>query len=101
MDNISFELYEDNAGRYHLFAINEDGIPFAGFETTQKADILSAIVGADEPDAEDPSNWDYQYGDDISEGKRHTQEDISAAYAEITGWVNERNGGAWELDIEK
>lgn len=95
-----FELYQDNAGNYHLFAMH-DGKPFAGFCSAQSADVIVAIYSAtDGPEvAEDPQDWEGQYGDDQTEEKRHTIDDITSAYNEITGWVLDARGGARELDI--
>lgn len=96
-----FELYKDNAGRCHLFAL-QNGAPVAGFCDDGHAELtvetLRDLCG-DSP--ADPMDWDGQYGDDQCEAVTHTPADIQSAYNTIVGWVDARNGGAWELDIDK
>ena len=85
-----FELYVDNAGCHHLFALDDSGVPVAGFCDDGDADLMWATLqdycGDGDDDPVDPVEWEGQF------------DDVAGAYQWIVDAVNARNGGAHELD---
>lgn len=104
----NYRVFEDNGGFFHLFALNEDGVPVAGFFTQDLEDCFNALKNP-----EDPTEWDGQYGSDdcidneyVSEFdnyrdafRHHIRESVKTAYATINDWISQKSGGAWEFDL--
>ena len=101
----TYRVYEDNAGHYHLFAVTEDGIPVAGFSTPDFHDIIYAVKHTVDPVTE----WEGQFGcdDDIDADfdsymtakKQHIREAVKEVYDSIDSMMEQRNGGAWEVEL--
>ena len=83
----TYNTYEDNAGRLHLAVIDESGACIyylADDDRELVAETVDALKNG---------------GDPIADGWEGGEPDPAACYAQIVDFVDQRNGGAWEIEL--
>ena len=82
----TYKLFEDNAGALHLAVLDHSGACVYYLADADRAFVLSTLADLTSG------------GDPIADGWEGGADDPAAAYQEITGFVDLRNGSAREID---
>lgn len=84
--NKTYELYEDNAGGLHLAILDETGACVYYLADNDQELVRSTLD-------------DFKAGGDpIEDGWEGGEENPQECYDSIRHFVEERNGGAWEVE---